>query len=160
MKLVISTQYRENYGDSESPYWKFKGGDTYVVKNISERDASRIRENGIPTLASLINYSNSMSSEEVIGFSILEDDAVVCEDWESPIELVYNKSDGCWYFTRFTKNDGSFRTPIASRFERWIQEEGSRERSDYEATFYMTDGSVVAYEDLENWFKNYESMVA
>lgn len=156
MKLVISTQFRENYGDSQNPYWKFKGGDTYVVKNISERDASRIRANGIPTLTSLISYSNSMSSEEVIGFSILEDDAVVCEDWESPIELVYNKSDSCWYFTRFTKNDGSFRAPIASRFERWIQEDGSRERSDYEATFYMQDGTCVDGSDLEAFFKNYE----
>ena len=38
MKLVIQTQFRENYGahdwdgKGECPqYWKFKGGDTYIV---------------------------------------------------------------------------------------------------------------------------------
>ena len=158
MKLVISTQYSENYGDSQNPYWKFKGGNVYVVKNIDERDISRIQANGIPTLTSLINYSNSMSSEEVIGFSILEDDAVICDEWDTPIELMYSKSDSCWYFTRFTKSDGMFRAPIDSRFERWVQQDG--ERSDYEATFYMNDGTVVAYEDLEAFFKNYECEVA
>ena len=29
-KLVIDTQYLENYGSSENPYMKFKGGSTYV----------------------------------------------------------------------------------------------------------------------------------
>ena len=42
MKLVIQTQYKENYsahnedwvGPSENDHWKFKGGETYVVANI------------------------------------------------------------------------------------------------------------------------------
>ena len=42
MKLVIQTQYKENYsanndgwdGPSENDHWKFKGGSTYVVGNI------------------------------------------------------------------------------------------------------------------------------
>ena len=41
MKLVIQTQYKENYGyhdwdgKGECPqYWKFKGGDTYVVDGL------------------------------------------------------------------------------------------------------------------------------
>lgn len=159
MKLVISTQYSENYGDSNGSYWKFKGGETYVVENISERDRARIEANGIPTLTSLINYSNDASSEEVISFSILEDDTIVCEEWETPIVCMYSKSDGCWYFTRTTKNDGSYREPIASKFERWLAGPGNK-REDYESIFYMTDGTVVAFEDLEEFFKNYETKVA
>ena len=41
MKLVITTQHKENYGahdwdgKGECPqYWKFKGGDTYVVSGL------------------------------------------------------------------------------------------------------------------------------
>jgi len=30
MLYVITTQYRENYSDSDVPYWKMKGGTTYV----------------------------------------------------------------------------------------------------------------------------------
>ena len=35
-KLVIHTQYLENYGDSKDPYMKFKGGTTYVMSNCGE----------------------------------------------------------------------------------------------------------------------------
>lgn len=30
-KIVITTQFLENYGDAERPYWKCKGGSDYVV---------------------------------------------------------------------------------------------------------------------------------
>ena len=47
MKLVIQTQIQENYGahdwngEGECPqYWKFKGGDTYLVEDLDrEQDA-------------------------------------------------------------------------------------------------------------------------
>ena len=32
-KLVITTQYMENYGDKNDPYMKFKGGNTYELPN-------------------------------------------------------------------------------------------------------------------------------
>jgi hypothetical protein len=35
MDLHITTQYRENYGTEEAPYWKFKGGTTYVVEGFN-----------------------------------------------------------------------------------------------------------------------------
>ena len=57
MKLVIQTQYKENYGahdwdgKGECPqYWKFKGGDTYVVRNVNNTDL-------LPQLEALITYS-------------------------------------------------------------------------------------------------------
>lgn len=46
MDYVISTQDIENYGmhDSSNPehYWKFKGGETMVVRNAPERTATVI----------------------------------------------------------------------------------------------------------------------
>ena len=43
MKLVINTQHRENYAAHDedfvpgvsADYWKFKGGSTFVVNNIT-----------------------------------------------------------------------------------------------------------------------------
>jgi hypothetical protein len=61
MKLVIQTQFKENYGahdwdgKGECPQdWKFKGGETYVFNNLSPNDVTRIQESGIPTLTRLI----------------------------------------------------------------------------------------------------------
>lgn len=31
MNIHIHTQYAENYGDATNPYWKMKGGSTYVL---------------------------------------------------------------------------------------------------------------------------------
>ncbi len=32
--LRIFTQYYENYSDSQTPHWKPKGGQTFIIKNI------------------------------------------------------------------------------------------------------------------------------
>ena len=32
--LRISTQYYENYSDSQTPHWKPKGGQTFIIKDI------------------------------------------------------------------------------------------------------------------------------
>lgn len=79
MKALIVTQYMENYGDSKNPYWKFKGGDEYIIdipgfrfndefamKNLQELIDSDIR--------SQIEFSNDYSREYIINFSIVEDD--------------------------------------------------------------------------------------
>ena len=88
MKLVINTQYKENYashnedyehGVSE-PYWKFKGGSTYVVENITPPQARNIEMDGIPNLDKLLSYSNVGSQEYVLDYEIVEDDTKVCED--------------------------------------------------------------------------------
>jgi hypothetical protein len=41
-KLVINTQYLENYGTQEDPYMKFKGGNTFVLPNCGELDSNEI----------------------------------------------------------------------------------------------------------------------
>ena len=32
MKLYITTQYYENYGSADNPYWKAKGGEDYFYQ--------------------------------------------------------------------------------------------------------------------------------
>ena len=60
--LVIQTQYRENYAAHNEGYehgvdeahWKFKGGSTYFVTDLTESNINSIIDNGIPTLSKLI----------------------------------------------------------------------------------------------------------
>ena len=95
-KLVIQTQFKENYGahdcdvKGECPqYWKFKGGDTYVVENLTSTQIQKIVDNGIPTLSNLIEYSNDYAKEYILDWSVEEDSKVVCEEWETPIICVW-----------------------------------------------------------------------
>ena len=63
--LVIVTQYKENYGDEVTPYWKFKGGNTYKVLNTPLNiDYNKVIK------AANIEYSNPMSEEYVIEWFI------------------------------------------------------------------------------------------
>ncbi len=48
MKLVICTQYRENYGTEDRPYWKMKGGNVYVVENLTMSQAQKAIASGCP----------------------------------------------------------------------------------------------------------------
>ena len=76
--LVIQTQYRENYafpnegyehGVSE-PYWKFKGGSTYFVDNLTSEQINKIAPRRNPTLTKLIEYSNEASEEYILDWEI------------------------------------------------------------------------------------------
>ena len=62
--LVILTQYKENYGapdwdgKGECPrYWKFKGGSTYFVTNLTSEQINKIANGGIPHYLKLIYIS-------------------------------------------------------------------------------------------------------
>lgn len=67
--LVISTQYRENYGTDTDPFWKSKGGSDYKILGVPLNvDYEAI------VSASGIGYSNAYSEEYVIGWSIESDD--------------------------------------------------------------------------------------
>ena len=96
MKLVITTQFRENYGahdwdgKGECPsYWKNKGGSTYVVEDLKESHRVKINMDGIPTLSSLIEYSSNYASETIIGYSVEDDDYNPFEEWETQNILTY-----------------------------------------------------------------------
>lgn len=102
MKLVIQTQIRENYGahdwdgKGECPqHWKNKGGDTYVVENLSKQNVEKILAEGISTLKSLIEVSNDGFNEYVLGWELLGDsEELPIDEWDVPFMLSYE--NGKW----------------------------------------------------------------
>jgi len=129
-KLVIGTQYKENYnttGEGE-PYWKFKGGSEYIVSiptGMSE----------IETLAEvtpLIEYKNEGSEEYVLGHFTAEDDyqsdfeksQIEYEGYGGYKEPRLEKVDGVWKYTkRFENENGAY-------IDTWTVKEGN-ETSDH-----------------------------
>ena len=70
--LVIQTQYKENYGahdwdgKGECPqYWKFKGGSTYFVTNLTSEQITKIANGGIPTLSKLIQSISPIIAKSI-----------------------------------------------------------------------------------------------
>ena len=71
-KLVIQTQYMENYDvdqTTEEGHWKYKGGHDYIINDIDVNDYHSV----INELLPLIEYDNSMSREYVIDWEIKPD---------------------------------------------------------------------------------------
>lgn len=155
MKIVIQTQIRENYGAHDwdgtgacPQYWKFKGGNTYVVPNLNSVQVMKIKEQGVPTLTALIEERNDSFEEYILDWSILDDDAVVCEEWETPFELFWEQ--GRWVARRTVKNDeyGYMRQDIAAKTEQYEMLFGGG-RENYTATYTMRDGRVLSTTELE-----------
>lgn len=81
MKIVVYTQYSENYGDEANPFWKYKGGSEYIVARMTANAVGLLSQFGgmkahVDELIAKfkIEYSNPKSSETVIGWSVEEDD--------------------------------------------------------------------------------------
>ena len=93
MKLVINTQYRENYGAhdwdgrGECPqYWKFKGGDTYVLDISLEQAMS---EGFYDTVFECIEHRSDYCEEYVLGSDLIDeidyDESKVVDEWDTVI---------------------------------------------------------------------------
>ena len=100
--LVIQTQVRENYGahdwdgKGECPqYWKFKGGHTYFVTDLTSAQINKIAHCGIPTLTDLIEYKDSHFEEYILDWEIRDlgkngdGKGPICEPWETPVEFYW-----------------------------------------------------------------------
>ena len=147
MKLVIQTQYLENY-NCDNPgegndYWKPKGGSTYVVEDVDPRDA-RIRI--VPEIKKLIEYDDVMSKEYIIDVDVVEDDKEVCQEWEAPVIFEENFAVGRGWQC---KKLGSplmmdhVRGIIRQR-EFWIPTlEGGREDGSYKSEYELDNGQWV-----------------
>ena len=153
MKLVIQTQYTENYGSADKPFWKFKGGDTYIVQNLNADQAQRILRDGIPTLKALIQYKNDMSEVSITDYNIVDDDVVVCEDYETPYILSWENNT--WVCRQVQPNDGSFRKPVVSKVTKYTMNMGG-DKADLEVSYVVESGSVISYKDINNYIKAYE----
>ena len=123
MKLVIHTQFRENYGahtwdgKGECPqYWKFKGGDTFVMAIEDPNN----RPNNIHEIEDLISYKDDGSEEYVVDWSFEDDDATVCEEWETPWNI-YKEEDG-YYASRFVKAEDYWKPGFKGKAQSYLMQ--------------------------------------
>ena len=78
MKAIFTTQVFENYawredgsiGTGEDAYFKPKGGDEYVVKNVDKSQMLRI----LKEVKAQVEVSNDYFKETVVDFMLVEDD--------------------------------------------------------------------------------------
>ena len=154
MKLVIQTQYTENYGSTDKPYWKFKGGDTYIVPNLSLAQSERILRDGIPTLKALIEYKNDMSEEYITDYRIVEDDTVVCDEWESPVILSWENNT--WVArTVMMGDEAMLRKPVISKTTKWTMNMNG-EKADLAVSYEVEGGQVFDYKEISSYLENYD----
>ena len=154
MKLVINTQYRENYGShdwdgkGECPqYWKFKGGSTYVVPNILGESPDILKR-----VRPLIEYGNYGSEEYILDYEIVENNAKVCEDWETVTQIFIDGDKVTALKVIDNREDGYMRDEILELTEAWTMLPNS-ERSKYTGSYLMRDGDICNSQiDLKNWF--------
>jgi hypothetical protein len=135
MKLVIHTQYRENYGahdwdgQGECPqYWKFKGGETYVMEILDPN----VRPTNIDEIESLITYKDEGSEEYVLDWSFVDPEEKFCDDWETPWNL-YKEKDG-YYASRFVKAEDYWQPGYKGKAQSYKME-ANGERSGYQEEY-------------------------
>ena len=152
MKIVISTQIRENYGSTDTPYWKCKGGETYVIPNLTVGQTLQVKEFGIPTLTALINVRNEGFEEFVVDWSILDDDAVVCDEWETPFNLFWEQ--GRWVARRTVENGeyGYMNRAVASKTEQYDMAMGG-DRTNYSCVYTMRNGDSVNSSEVSEYLQ-------
>jgi hypothetical protein len=146
MKLVITTQYTENYGDAEKPYWKLKGGSVYAIENLTQAQAERGAKSGLPNLSRLIESKNSMSEEYIVDVLAVEDAAPAGEPWDTVIVLKWNGRE--WLAREVMENEehGYMHRGIARAVKTWVMlPEG--ERKDYKVVYTLRDGREAVGDD-------------
>ena len=130
MKVVIHTQFKENYGahdwdgKGECPqYWKFKGGSTYVVEASLEQAMSG---QFFTDVAKCIEYRNDYSEEYIVGENLVDDidfdPTKVVAEWDTAIYATV--SNGQLDCREDVKDYTMARNIIGERT--WMQCEGGR----------------------------------
>ena len=132
MKLVIYTQFRENYGAHDwdgkglcPQYWKNKGGDTYVVECTLEQ----AQDAGFyAAVGRCIAHRSDYSEEFILGESLVDDidfdPATVVEEWDTAIYAWYE--DGVLACLKDQKSYDMSNRVIG--FRTWLQDhDGKRE---------------------------------
>ena len=150
--LVIQTQHRENYGahnwdgEGECPqHWKFKGGSTYFVTDLTTAQINKIAQKGIPTLSVLIESRNEMFEEYILDWEIRDlgkngdGKGPICEPWETPVQFFYE--DGWKCRTHHTPHPEytHYASGITGKAEQWTPGVGNT-RNDYQCQYKTKNG--------------------
>ena len=154
--LVIQTQVRENYGahdwdgKGECPqYWKFKGGHTYFVTDLTSAQINKIANGGIPTLTDLIEYKDTHFEEYILDWEIRDlgkngdGKGPICEPWETPIEFYYDSGWKCRTHHTPSSEYSMWNRAIIGRAEQWTPGVGNT-RTDYACQYKTKNGWLDA----------------
>jgi hypothetical protein len=151
--LVIHTQYRENYafcnegyvhGTSEA-YWKFKGGSTYFVTDLTQAQINKIVDGGIPTLTNLIEYYNEASEEYILDWEIRDlgkngdGKGPICEPWETPVQFFYENGWKCRTHHTPDPEYTHYASGIVGKAEQWTPGVANT-RNDYKCQYKTANG--------------------
>ena len=156
-KLVIQTQYLENYGDEKDPYMKFKGGTTYVMPNCGDLDRNEVASivaQVRPFITTTMAETHGGSEEYIISQEVVpHSDDLGLEAWETVTE--FNLIGGKVNFMKVTDNreDGWMKKSILEKTETWTGTARGTKRANYKAEFLMNDGDFVLEKDLKEWFE-------
>ena len=152
MKLVITTQVRENYGAHEwdgqgacPQRWKCKGGNTYVVRDLTQTQVDRVVEVGIPTITALLEERTDGYEEYLLAYDVVEDSAAEGEPWETPYSLYWE--GGRWVARRTVDNGeyGYLRADISSKTEQYQMLMGGG-RENYSVEYRDRAGDIMTLE--------------
>lgn len=171
MKILINTQYKENYGAHDwdgkghcPQYWKFKGGSTYVVENVSDNFAGTdlygaavegwdVLHENFPKVVEAITVNDYSQQEYILDAQLLADDTDLdIEAWDVPYYLNID-SNGNVTCERTVANGeyGWMRKEILSKYEQW--EMGpNQNRENYRCSYIMDDGSqLLGNQELQKY---------
>ena len=168
LNLIIQTQYKENYaahdedyvhGVSE-PYWKFKGGSSYLITDIDFINTEYL-EGLVNETAFIHSYEGEASMEYVLNWELIDENDLSehIADWESPYILEKN-AEGNWTSKKTEENGdyGYMRDEILQKVSVWTYEGSNPQSINYDAEFTMEDGETVHMEaGLKEWFEAMEA---
>jgi hypothetical protein len=158
MKLVIWTQYLENYAFDENgapktgaeAFWKHKGGDIFIIPNFTIEQALAIGNGSskiLDELYQLIEEKNDFAQTYVTDWGILDDDTVTHESWEAP--YILSQVDGKWICTQVQNGkDWGFHHMVESCTKTFIMAPNG-ERRDFQATYTLYDGRTMDWKETE-----------
>jgi len=157
-KLVITTQYMENYGCAKDPYMKFKGGNTYELPNcgdLNENEIATIVAQVRPYITTTLIESNGGCEEYIIDFKVVSHSTKTVEDWETITEFCFDQFTGDVNFMKVTDNreDGWMKKEILERTETWTGDMSDTKRANYKSEYLMEDGDIVNQKELGEWIE-------
>lgn len=107
MKLVVICQFQE----WKTNRWANKGGETFVVENLTFNQQMMIKKFGIPYLTNLLEWGNNQDTpkaDDLCGKQFIkfwtiteDDDNSLWEEWETPWKLAYSPKHKAWTANRF-----------------------------------------------------------
>jgi len=102
--IIVHTQILENYGDSNKPYWKPKGGGTYWVGDLELMDEGAFKDktfllNGMRNAYSMVETRTSSMFIEIVN----DIEAISLEEAEERSSIPLDTEDSYLFFRRITK---------------------------------------------------------